>query len=66
MNNLDPIATDVKTFMEKHSMSASTFGRMATGEPNLVLDLFKGREPRRKTRQRIRGFMAEYEQQVSA
>ena len=42
-------------------MAATKFGRLAAHDPRFVLDLRMGREPRDRTEQRIRGFMAGFE-----
>jgi hypothetical protein len=39
-------------------MSASAFGIECMGDPGLVYELRRGREPRRATRARIRAFIA--------
>ncbi len=42
-------------------MAATKFGRLAAHDQRFVLDLRMGREPRDRTEQRIRGFMAGFE-----
>lgn len=41
--------------------SPSTFGRLAVGDPRLVADLKSGRRPRRRTEERLRGYLNEAE-----
>ena len=48
----------IETFLRQHRMAATKFGRLAAQDPRFVLDLRLGREPRERTEQRIRGFMA--------
>ena len=51
----------VEKFLRRHRMAPTTFGRLAARDPRFVLDLRMGREPRDRTEQRIRGFMAGFE-----
>ncbi len=51
----------VEKFLRHHKMSATKFGRLTMQDPRFVLDLRMGREPRDRTEQRIRGFMAGFE-----
>lgn len=51
----------VETFLARHGMSASQFGRDAAQDPRLVNDLRAGRAPRPPLDQRVRGFMDGFE-----
>ena len=51
----------IEKFLRQHEMPATKFGRLAIQDPRFVLDLRMGREPRDRTEQRIRGFMAGFE-----
>lgn len=51
----------IEQFLRHHAMPATKFGRLAAHDPRFVLDLRLGREPRDRTEQRIRGFMAGFE-----
>lgn len=51
----------IERFMRSTKMPPTRFGREAANDPNLVLDLRCGREPRRRTCQRIEAYMAGYE-----
>ncbi len=51
----------IETFLRRHEMAATKFGRLAAHDPRFVLDLRLGREPRERTEQRIRGFIAGFE-----
>lgn len=51
----------IEKFLRETDMPATRFGRLATHDPRFVLDLRMGREPRDRTEQRIRGFMAGFE-----
>ena len=51
----------VESFLSRHAMSASRFGRVAAQDPRLVSDLRAGRDPRPPLDQRVRGFMDGYE-----
>lgn len=50
------IAT-IESFLRRHAISASMFGRLAAQDPRLVTDLRAGRAPRSPLDQRVRGFM---------
>lgn len=52
----------VEAFLTRHAMSATQFGREAAQDPRLVADMREGREPRPPLDQRVRGFMAGFEQ----
>lgn len=54
------ILTEIEAFRERTGLPATTFGRKAIGDANLVEDLQAGRELRRATEQKVRTFMAEY------
>lgn len=51
----------IEKFLRQHDMAATKFGRLAAHDPRFVLDLRWGPEPRDRTEQRIRGFMAGFE-----
>lgn len=51
----------VESFLNRHGISASQFGRDAAQDPRLVNDLRAGRAPRPPLDQRLRGFMQGYE-----
>lgn len=51
----------VETFLRRHAMPATTFGREAAQDPRLVTDLRAGRKPRPPLDQRLRGFMDGFE-----
>jgi hypothetical protein len=55
------LVRSVETFLRRHEMAATKFGRLAAHDPRFVLDLRLGREPRDRTEQRIRGFMSGFE-----
>ena len=50
----------VETFLRKHDMPATKFGRLAAHDPHFVLDLRMGRIPRRDTELRTRAWMQGY------
>jgi len=51
---------EVERFLRRTDMPASTFGRMAVGDPKLVYDLRGGRAPRSSLRRRVEGFMRDW------
>ena len=59
---MDTIAQTFLTEIERHlvqkNMDASTFGKLALGDPNFIFDLRKGRSPSTRTIDKVRAFMA--------
>ena len=51
----------VESFLSRHGISASQFGRDAAQDPRLVTDLRAGRCPRPPLDQRVRGFIDGFE-----
>ena len=51
----------VETFLRRHRMPATKFGRLAAHDPRFVLDLRLGRIPRERTEARIRAFMSGFD-----
>jgi len=49
----------IENHLRDNNISATTFGREAVGDPRFVLDLRKGRNPRRKTVVRLEAYLAE-------
>ena len=49
----------IENHLRNNDISATTFGREAVGDPRFVLDLRKGRNPRRKTVMRLETYLAE-------
>lgn len=49
----------VESYLVRSRVPPSTFGRMAVGDPRFVDDLRAGRKLRRKTRERVRCYIAE-------
>lgn len=49
---------EIERCMRRRNMSASRFGRVATGDPRFVFDLRKGRDPRPRTAARVLAFIA--------
>ena len=63
----DPaLPAEVEAFLERHSMPATKFGRLAAGDPRFVLDMRICRIPRASTGARIRAWMNDYETGVAA
>jgi hypothetical protein len=48
----------IDAFLRRTKMSATRFGRDAVRDPNFVLNLRGGREPRPATRSRVLAFIA--------
>jgi hypothetical protein len=49
---------EIDRYCRVHRMPVSKFGRLAAGDPMLVHDLRRGREPREALRRRVRAFIA--------
>lgn len=56
----------IEQFLRRHEMPATKFGRLAAGDPRLVLDLRNGREPRPAMERRVEHFMNTYREQAHA
>lgn len=50
----------IENHLRDYKISATTFGREAVGDPRFVLDLRKGRNPRRKTVVRLEAYLSEH------
>jgi hypothetical protein len=50
----------VETFLRKHDMPPTKFGRLAAHDPRIVLDMRLGREVRPETEQRLKFFIENY------
>ena len=53
----DHLLTSIDLFLRASGMSPTAFGIEVMGDPGLVYELRRGREPRRATRARIRAFI---------
>ena len=51
----------INTFLRRHHMAPTHFGRLAAGDPRLVFDLRDGREPGGAMEARCHAFMTGYE-----
>ena len=54
----------VELYMRRTRMPPSRFGRDALNDPRFVFTLREGREPRRRTRERVVAFIAAYDQNL--
>jgi hypothetical protein len=48
----------IETYLVRTKMPPSRFGRMAVGDPRFVEDLRSGRQPRRRTQERVKHYIA--------
>lgn len=48
----------VEAFLKHHRVPPARFGRDAVGDPCFVFDLRDGREPRRRTVERVDAYLA--------
>ena len=55
------ILNSIDLFLERHGMAPSRFGRDATGDPQLINSIRRGRSPSLKVLQQIAEFMRRYE-----
>lgn len=62
----DPILAEVENFLASEGMTPTAFGQKALNDPTLVHELRKGRECKRATRNRIRGFIEAARAQAAA
>jgi hypothetical protein len=53
----------VERFLRKTGMHATTFGRLAAGDPRLVGDMRNGRTPRPSMERRLEHFMNKYQEE---
>ena len=60
------LLTRIELHMRRTRISASRFGRDALGDPNLVMDLKDGREPRSATTRKVLEFIAAREAELRA
>lgn len=49
---------EIDRYRRATGMKETRFGRLAAGDPRLVHDLRRGREPGERLRRRVRAFMA--------
>jgi len=54
------LLVDVEAFLTTTGMQPTTFGKKALGDPQLVFELRRGRDPRGRTRQRIEAFIKKH------
>lgn len=55
----------IDAFLKRHDMRPSRFGRAATGEPQLIDSLRRGRSPSLDTANRIAAFMVGFDADVA-
>jgi hypothetical protein len=55
-----PLVDAIGDFIDRHSMSPITFGRLALKDPHFVRDLRGGRRVWPETEAKVRTFMADY------
>lgn len=51
----------IEVFLERHAMPPTSFGRAATGEPQLIKSMKDGRSPSHRVLERVAAFMAKYD-----
>jgi hypothetical protein len=58
--SLDPLLIDIEAYLGKTGMSAQAFGRATVNDSGFLTTLRRGREVRRKTRQRVLQFIQDH------
>lgn len=66
MNIREQLTHEVDSFLVRHGVAASTFGRQAIGDWRLVRRLRAGEDIRVSTVERVRQFMADYKPRADA
>jgi hypothetical protein len=56
----DPFLAEIEAFLTETGLTATTFGRLALGDPGFVFDLRNGRDCRRSTERRAREQISQY------
>jgi putative IMPACT (imprinted ancient) family translation regulator len=57
---MDTLLSEIEKFCATHRLSEWQFGEMALNDRHFIRQLRDDREPRRKTVERVREFMATY------
>jgi hypothetical protein len=52
------LLSEIESYLARTGLAASRFGRLAVGDPRFVDDLRGGRQPRRKTVERVATFLS--------
>jgi 2,4-dienoyl-CoA reductase-like NADH-dependent reductase (Old Yellow Enzyme family) len=60
------LLTRIDAFLRRTKMSPTRFGREAVRDPNFVLNLRDGREPRRATRRRVLAYIDQADAALAA
>lgn len=55
------INLQIELFLREKGMAATKFGRLAAGDPRLVLDMRNGRQVGEPMRNRLTGFISGYD-----
>ena len=58
------ITRQIERFLRDQELPPTKFGRLAAGDPRLVLDIRMGREIRPEMESKLRQFMANYKEQA--
>ena len=56
----------IERFLREQDLPPTKFGRLAAGDPRLVLDIRKGREIRPEMEEKLRAFMCSYGEKPNA
>lgn len=60
MSEIDAFKANIESFLQKHDMTPTQFGKQFAGDPLFVFQLREGREPRSQTRRKIASAMDEF------
>lgn len=66
MDTAAQLKSDIEAFCEQHGMNASTFSKMATGDPAFWFKFSRGRVPKLDTYDKVRAFMRNYQPEKAA
>lgn len=66
MDTAAQLKSDIEAFCAAHSMNASTFSKLATGDPAFWFKFSRGRVPKLDTYDKVRAFMRDYKPEKAA
>ncbi|NLS25732.1 hypothetical protein S2M10_07020 [Sphingomonas sp. S2M10] len=62
----EELLSTFQSFLDRHSMAPTRFGALATGEPQLIASIKKGRSPRLALLHRVKAFMDAKDAELAA
>lgn len=58
------LLVEIDAFLRRHDMAPTRFGRNVAKDPDLVLDMRRGRQPRESITTRARAYMARLDGEI--